>query len=240
MSNSLAIAAVTATLRNLLSQVATPRPGDPDNELSDTQVTTVAPDKAGTQEDHTQINLYLYQVMPSAAGRNLDGVGPGRTLGRPPGLALDLFYLVSVYGRGFSEVLAQRALGRAMSLLNSYPILLPDDLQAALPGADVHEQGERVRIHPHALGGEEMVRLWGTFQVKHRLSAAYRVSMVLIDHEAVPVLAPQVKVVGAAVLTVPTPPAPAAPTDGSGDSGDGGSGSSGSGDTGDLTGGGTA
>ncbi|MFO0579853.1 MAG: DUF4255 domain-containing protein [Polyangia bacterium] len=237
MSNSLAIAAVTATLRNLLLQVATPRPEDPDNELSDTQVTTVAPDRAGTQEDHTQINLYLYQVMPSAAGRNLDGLGPGRSLGRPPGLALDLFYLISVYGRGFSEVLAQRALGRAMSLLNSYPILSPDDLQAALPGADVHEQGERVRVHPHALGGEEMVRLWGTFQVKHRLSAAYRVSMVLIDHEAVPKLAPQVKTVGAAILTVPTLPVPAEATDSSSDSnstsGDGGS-------TGDMTGGGTA
>lgn len=232
MSNSLAIAAVTATLRNLLLQVATPRPEDPDNELSDTQVTTVAPDKAGLQEDHTQINLYLYQVLPSAAGRNLDGLGPGRTLGRPPGLALDLYYLVSVYGRGFSEVLAQRALGRAVSLLHSYPILPPDDLQASLPGADVHQQGERVRIHPHALGGEEMVRLWGTFQVKHRLSVAYRVSMVLIDHEAVPPLAPQVKTVGAAVLTVPTPPAPAEPAGDSG-SGDGGG-------TGDPAGGGTA
>lgn len=216
MSNSLAIAAVTATLRNLLAQVATVRADDPDNELSDTQVTTVTPDKAGAQEDHNQINLYLYQLLPNPAGRNLDGSGK---TGRAPGLSLDLYYLVSVYGRNHNEILAQRVLGRAMSLLHSHPTLLAADLAAAVPGADVQAQTERVRIHPHALGGEEMVRMWGTFQVKHRLSVAYRVGMVLIDHEAPGPVAPDVKQVAFGVAPDPTRPAAKPETTTSGDGG---------------------
>lgn len=196
MSNSLSIAAVTAALRNVLAQVATVRDSDPDNELSDTEITTVTPDKAGTTEDHNQINVYLYQVMPNPAGRNLDNGGKA---GGPPALALDLYYLVSVYGRNHNEILSHRLLGRAMSLLHSYPRLKPEDLQNALPGADVQEQNESVRIHPHALGGEEMVRMWGTFQVKHRLSVAYRAAVILIDHENPGLTAPQVTKIGVGV-----------------------------------------
>ena len=48
------------------------------------------------------------------------------------------------------------------------------------------------------LPSEEMVRLWGTFQVKFRLSVAYRAAIVLIDHEhseAVPPAPTEVRVV---------------------------------------------
>ena len=193
MSNSLSIAAVTAALRNVLAQVATVRDSDPDNELSDTEITTVTPDKAGATEDHNQINVYLYQVMSNAAGRNLDNAGKA---GGAPALALDLYYLISVYGRNHNEILSHRLLGRAMSLLHAYPRLKPEDLRSALPGSDVQEQSESVRIHPHGLGGEEMVRLWGTFQVKHRLSVAYRAAVVLIDHENPGPTAPQVTKIG--------------------------------------------
>lgn len=193
MSNSLSIAAVTAALRNVLAQVATVRDSDPDNELSDTEITTVTPDKAGATEDHNQINVYLYQVMSNPAGRNLDNTGKA---GGTPALALDLYYLISVYGRNHNEILSHRLLGRAMSLLHAYPRLKPEDLRNALPGSDVQEQNESVRLHPHGLGGEEMVRLWGTFQVKHRLSVAYRAAVVLIDHENPGPTAPQVTKIG--------------------------------------------
>lgn len=184
MSNPLSIAAVTAALQALLARVAAP--GSADSELSDTQVTTLPPDKAGMQEDHNQINLFLFQVQPNAPGRNLDGRG---LPGRPPALALDLFYLLTVYGRSSNELLSHRLLGRAMSLLHSYPVLAPEQIESALPGSNLSAQSERVRVLPHAISTEEISRFWSTFQTKYRLSVAFRVSAVLIDHE-VPVTDP--------------------------------------------------
>jgi hypothetical protein len=180
MSNLLSIAAVTATLRNLLAKVAVPSAGESDTELSDTQVTTLPLDKAGTQDDHNQINLFLYQVAPNGAGRNLDGrCQPGR----PPGLALDLFYMVTVYGRNSSDILSHRLLARAMSLFHSYAVLPPNDMAASLPDNDLYASSERVRINPHNMANEEMVRMWSTFQVKYRLSVVYRIGPVILDNE---------------------------------------------------------
>src|SRR3569832_804404 len=155
MSNPLSIAAVTATLRNLLANVSVPLPAETDTDLSDTQVTTLPPDKSGLTEDHNQVNLFLYHVSPNAASRNLDGQGKA---GKPPALALDLLYMVTVYGRNSSDLLSQRLLGRAMSLLHSYPILSGADILAALPGSNLDQQPDRVRIVPHNISNEEMVR----------------------------------------------------------------------------------
>lgn len=182
MSNSLAITAVTAALRSRLSAVTAALPGETTSELSDTLVTTLPPDKAGLAEDHSQVNLFLYQVQPSAPGRNLDGRG---LAGRKPALALDLFYLVTFYGRNHGELLSQRLLGRVMSLLHSNPTLDAQEIEEAMRGtvSDLHQSGDRIRIVPHSMSSEEMVRLWGTFQVKYRLSVVYRVGIVLLDHE---------------------------------------------------------
>src|SRR3954447_24928921 len=109
MSNPLSLAAATSTLRNLLARVAIPLPGEADTDLADTVVTTLPPDKAGQSEDHNQINLFLYQLQPNSAARNRDS--QGRT-GGLPGLALDLFFLVTVYGRSGSDILSQRLMGR--------------------------------------------------------------------------------------------------------------------------------
>lgn len=165
MSNSLSITAVTAALRSRLGAVTAALPGETTSELSDTLVTTLPPDKAGLAEDHSQVNLFLYQVQPSAPGRNLDGRGQA---GRKPALALDLFYLVTFYGRNTSELLSQRLLGRVMSLLHSNPTLDAQEVEEAMRGtvSDLHQSGDRVRIVPHVMSSEEMVRLWGTFQVK--------------------------------------------------------------------------
>ena len=180
MSSTLSVAAVTAALRNRLTVVSSPLPGETTTDLSDTQVTTLPPDKAGLQEDHNQINLFLYQIQPSPSGRNLDSRGQA---GRKPALALELLYLVTFYGRNANEILTQRLLGRAMSLLHSAPALAPAELAAALPGSDLDKATDLVRLVPHLMPNEEMVRLWGTFQVKYRLSVAYRASIILIDHE---------------------------------------------------------
>lgn len=194
MSNSLAIAAVTATLKNLLSKVTDPLPGDPlpdPGDLSDAWVSTKPPDKArDPQEPNSQLNLFLYQTQTNAAFRNYPM--PGATAdgedGQPP-LPLDLYYLVSAYGRGGDDMLAHRMMGRAMTILHDNADLAREDIRAALAGNDLYRQVERVRIVPHQLNIEELSKLWTTFQTAFRLSASYHVSVVLIDSPK-PAIAP--------------------------------------------------
>ncbi|MEM6398646.1 MAG: Pvc16 family protein [Cyanobacteria bacterium P01_D01_bin.116] len=176
MSNSLAIATVTATMRNLLMQVTS------DPELVDTGVTTQPLDRAYSNNGANQLNLFLYQTMPNAAWRNQEipqRTKPGET-GQPP-LALDLFYLITAYGRNDDEILSNRVLGAAMSVLHNHPLLGTTEIRNALPENDLHQQIERIRIIPHSLSLEELSKLWTTFQTQYRISAAYQASVVLID-----------------------------------------------------------
>lgn len=184
MSNSLAIAAVTATLSSLLDhRINASAADDPSTDpgLAGTGISTKSLDKARTGSTN-QLNLFLYQTAVNAAWRNMDM--PRRTRpneqGQPP-LALSLHYLITAYGNGDDEVLGQRVLGRAMSVLHDHALLGPQEIKAALSGSDLGDQIERVRITPMALSVEEISKLWTVFQTAYRLSAAYEVSVVLID-----------------------------------------------------------
>jgi len=180
MSNSLAIGAVTATLRNLLDKGISAEGGG-------LHTTTLPPEKAqtfGQADGAGRINLFLYQTHINAAWRNMDMPGqikPNET-GQPP-LALDLFYLLTAYERddGDSSVIAHRLLGRAMRVLHDHPLLGADEIRTALPHNDLADQIERIRITPQPMPVEEFSKLWTTFQVGYRISAAYQVSVVLID-----------------------------------------------------------
>ena len=180
MSNALSIAAVTATLRNLLTQGIQMEP-----TLVDTTVTTMLPDRARASSDTAnQVNLFLYQAMVNASWRNLDvpnRVRPGET-GFPP-LALNLYYLVTAYGRDNdqSEPFSHELLGRAMSILHDHPVLGPAEIQAALPGNDLYTQIERIRFTMQPLGVEEIYRLWTGFQTPYRTSVSYEATVVLIE-----------------------------------------------------------
>ncbi|MGK7911158.1 MAG: DUF4255 domain-containing protein [Synechococcus sp.] len=183
MSNSLAIAAVTATLRNLLNDTQKGLPA----ELADAAVTTKPLDKAGNGNGSNEgssnlVNLFLYQTEPNAAWRNMEmpiQVKPGET-GQPP-LALNLYYLITAYGKGDEDILAHRLLGKAMSIFHDRPVLGRAEIEAALPGNNLYQQVERVRITPQPMSSEEMSKLWATFQTQYRISAAYQVAVVLID-----------------------------------------------------------
>jgi len=190
MSNSLAIAAVTATLKDILAAVAHPLPGDPDpdSDLADAFCTTRPPDKARTSEDVNQLNLFLFQTLQNAALRNAfipQQVRPGEQGFSP--LALNLQYVLTAYGRNFDELLSHRLLGRAMSLLNDHAILFPGDithaLSGGLAGADLAFQIEHVRIVPRTVSTEETSKLWTMFQTPYRLSASYEAQVVLIDSQ---------------------------------------------------------
>lgn len=199
MSSALALASVTAVLRNLL-----------DNAVVDGTVTsavggrvtvgTLAPDRVpiGTEET-AQLNLFLYRIAPNVGWRNeqlpsRDQRGERRT--NPP-LALDLFYLLTAYGKNDFE--AEILLGYAMQMLHETPVLtremirrtftpgtpLPGDVLppavGALSGSDLADQIEQIKLTPHPMDVEEMSHLWSALQAHYRPSAAYHVSVVLIE-----------------------------------------------------------
>ena len=183
MSNVLAIAATTRTLRNLLlAQIPTL-----DAELSDLEVTLQPPDIARKGISKSQLNLFLFQVVTNASWSNLDMPGrvrPGETA--PPALALNLHYLITAWGRGDSDIdaLSHRVLAAAMSTLHDRAVLDGTDIQNALPDNDLARQFERVRISQLPQNVEELSKLWTAFQTNYRVSAAYEAAVVLIDSQA--------------------------------------------------------
>ena len=134
MSTALAIAGVTAVLRDLLND------GLINHNVSgvlgsSVTVSVLAPDRVvpanGTES--SQINLFLYLVTPNPGWRNeglpsRDADGPQR-LTNPP-LALDLHYLLSAYSGG--DLHAEILLGYAMQLLHEMPVLTREAIRTAL------------------------------------------------------------------------------------------------------------
>ncbi len=193
MSNYLAIATVTATLREIVQEAALAAiPGAYVTLHRPEHMNTNAPEQAG-------INLFLYQVIPNTAlsnvdlpTRNVDG-----TLIQRPQAALDLYYLLSFQG---SELMQepQRLLGSTISALHANPILTADIISSTiektsyLAQSDLATQIERIKLAPLNLNLEELAKLWSVFyQIPYILSVAYYVSVVLIEAQVdVPVVKP--------------------------------------------------
>ncbi|MGE6761510.1 DUF4255 domain-containing protein [Corallococcus interemptor] len=176
MSNALAIAAVTATLRTLLFNHI-------QGETPDIDVTTLPPDKARDSEaTNHQLNLFLFQVTHNAALRNMELPTPGRTNegGFPP-LALRLSYMLTAYAPADDDIASHSLLGRAMLVLHDHAVLGPEEIRTALPGNDLYKQVERVRLTPETLSLEDVSKLWTAFQTQYRISVVYQVSAVLIE-----------------------------------------------------------
>lgn len=215
MSNSLAIAAVTTTLQAILQQNVML---DPD--LIDTQVTIVPLDQARGKNTFNQLNLFLYMVVRNAAWVNADmprQVKPGESAISP--LPLNLYYIVTAFGRDDDALqpFGHELLGKAMTVLYDHPVLSGDDIRAAtnatLPRNDLDRQLERVRITSHPLSIDELSKLWTGFAMQYRLSAAYEVSVTLLEsaratRAPLPVLTRGPKDAGFTSQADTTPPLP--------------------------------
>jgi hypothetical protein len=199
VSSALAIAGVTAVLKDLLDS------GLIDHDLSaigSVSVTAQPPDRVTTGQTETnQLNLFLYQVTPNLGWRNTAlpsrDVRGGR-VSNPP-LALDLHYLLTAYGA--ANFNAEVLLGYAMQLLHENPVFTRQQLRDALgppavvdgtilPGplgqlsaADLADQVEPIKVTPVYLGTEDLSKLWTAMQARYRPSMAYQVSVVLIQSE---------------------------------------------------------
>jgi hypothetical protein len=180
MSNSLAIAAITATLRNLIKTGI-------GSEVPGATVTTQPPDEVKIPGN--LINIFLYQTTINGAWRNRDmprQIKPGET--GPPPLALNLFYLLTAYGKNdaspeLPDLTSHRLLGRAMRVLHDHPVLSGAEIKSALSGNDLADQIEHVRITQQPVSLDDMSKLWMTFQSKYRISTAYQVAVVLIESQ---------------------------------------------------------
>jgi len=198
MSNTLAVAAITSTIRYVLERaLQAPHPGP----VGGATVTTLRPDRLSDTALVTTpgINVYLYDVRPNHAWDLTDLPTRGRdgSFVRRPMAALDLHYLLTYYGE--DEYLdAQRLLGRSVLALAVTPILTRDVVAAAIAAysadvstafldeSDLADQIERVKIAPFVLSLEETSKLWGTFSTPHQLSQTYVATAALMEAEVAP------------------------------------------------------
>jgi hypothetical protein len=177
MSNSLAIAAVTVILSDLLiNQV-----NQEDPTFDDLKISSKPPDLARGTEIVNQLNLFLYQTTLNSAWRNSDPRQVNRGGNGQPPLGLTLHYLITAYGIHNEDIASHLLLGRAMRVFHDHSLLNTDNVKDLIEGSDLSQQIEKIRIVPQPLSLEEMSKLWTIFQAPYRISAAYEVSVVLID-----------------------------------------------------------
>lgn len=198
MSTAQAIAAVTAALKDVLSNGLVAQKVPP--VLGDVAVSALPPDlldPPGSAQVN-RLNLFLYRVEPNAALRNVGPPGrgaAGRRSTHVP-LALDLHYLLVAYGT--EELHGEILLGHGMKLLHETPVLTRDAIRRSLappvaaasePGAsprgalfntELAEHMEPVRITPTLLTVDELTRLWSALQCRYRTAAPYLASVVLL------------------------------------------------------------
>lgn len=193
MSTFLAIGAVSAVLRNLI-ETSIGRHGLASVLGGEPAVSGLPPDRieAG-QASPDRINLFLFQATENAAWRNADlpsRNGRGDRIANPK-LALDLHYLVTAYGS--ADYRAEVLLGHAMYVFHETPVLTrqavrdalaamtPGPLADALAAARLADQIEQVKIVPRVLSVEEVSKIWTALQSQYRTTAAYHVSVVLVE-----------------------------------------------------------
>ena len=208
MANALAIAAVTAVLRDLLNDGLINHNLDSAFEF---QVTSAPPDRIITEPAGNRLNLFLYRVSPNSGWSN-ERYPSRNSAGEAcanPYLALDLHYMLSAYGN--QDLNAEILIGYGMQVLHDTPVLGRAQIRASLgapspvattilPAAfqelaadDLADQIEQVKISPNYLDLEEMSRLWTAFNSPLRTSSLYQVTTVLIESERSTRSAPPVR-----------------------------------------------
>jgi hypothetical protein len=227
VSNALAFAGVTAVLKDLLDT------GMIDHEVTDIMgqgvtVSAVAPDVIQLgNEMGARLNLFMHQATPNAAWRNAgypsrDATGR-RTVNAP--LAVDLHYLLTAYSN--ADLQAEVLLGYAMQLFHETPVLargairtalnppnppvtgavLPSVYQA-LRASDLADQYEQIKITPSVMNTEELSKLWTALQSRYRPTAAYQVTVVLIESQRqarspLPVLSRNIPLQSSVIAPIP-------------------------------------
>jgi Pvc16 N-terminal domain len=181
MNRHRTVAAITAAFGQIVEQAATAA-------VADAGIQFARPDTAGAEP---KVFIYLYQVTPNAAARNLDL--PVRssdgTARQRPFVALDLHYLLTFVGDE-KKLQPQRMLGSVVGAVHSRPLLSPQEIRRAqasatdpaLIGDDLDVPVVDVRFTPLGLSLEDLSKVWSVFfQTPYALSVVYRASMALLE-----------------------------------------------------------
>jgi Pvc16 N-terminal domain len=185
VSNFLAIATVTATLRRILEQ----RIG---MEVPGTIVTAQPPDTIATPAPDS-LNIFLYQITWNNGYNNFDlpsRNSKGELVGQPL-VGLNLYYLLTPYNAANDDLQSHRILASAIRMLHETPVLSRDAItatvnamQAALAGSDLAAQTELVKVTPQPISLEELTKIWSSiFQSRYRTSVAFLATVVLLHSE---------------------------------------------------------
>lgn len=174
MSDFAGLAAVSATLRNLL-RARMEQPPVP--------VTIAPPDVEVTGTTGRRVNLYLYQVTKNGhlANQEIPNLGHPADYGQPP-LPLDLHYLLTAYGNSETgvdaDLEAQQILGDAMRALHEAPIVTASPIL----DARLTSEFEKVKVTLQPMSLEQLSSIWAAFsETNFRRSVAYLVSVVQIE-----------------------------------------------------------
>jgi hypothetical protein len=202
MSNFLAIATVTAALRQMLKAAV-------DVDVPGAAVNTRRPqDPAGTSG--LGIDIYLFQVRAQRGLRNDDlpvRDAAGALVERSVAV-LDLDFLLTFFGDE-ATLEPQRLLGCAVRALEERPLLskklirdtVANPAFSFLSASDLGDADEMVRFSLSPLSLEDLSKLWSVFfQVPHSLTLAYRASVVRIEGIETPSPALPVREFGAHIL----------------------------------------
>lgn len=213
MANALALASVTAVLKDLLNDGLANANLDAIGQFS---VTSLPLDRVTSADDDpiNRLNIFMWHATRNAAwssqrlpARSADGARIDS-----PYLALDLQFILTATGS--EDLHAEILLGYAMQIMHEAPVLTRDAIRLSLGGAggpvdaallpaaqqfiiasDLADQFEQIRITPavpdkeHPMQLEGLSNLWSAFSAPLRPSALYHVSCVLIESQT-PVRSP--------------------------------------------------
>jgi hypothetical protein len=201
MTGALAIASVTAVLKDLLGNGLVTYTEI--TSVGEVSVSALPPDRIATGgEERTQLNLFMYRVAPHAALPRVAATqGSASTPPEQPPhplLGLELSYLLTAYG--VQELHAELLLGCAIQLLQETPVLSRDMIrralqssetkngtglitpaQAVLSASNLADQVEQIKVTPQFLSFEDLAKLWSAFQARYRPSVSYQVSAVIMN-----------------------------------------------------------
>lgn len=182
MSHRLAIAGVTAALKGLISDALA---GPDIASIGGCVLSARPPDGSPTGDPHANmLNLFLYRLGDDGARRSATppaGDARGGRWGATP-VALDLHYLISVYGA--RDMNAEVVIGHARQCLDDSPLIDRDRLRGALGPLAMTgfaDRIEQLRITPEPLSIEDLSRIWTMIRAPYRLSIGYRVTALLRD-----------------------------------------------------------
>lgn len=183
------LSVVTDTLKRLIDTEWPNAPlWTPATPLFAVDVSGLSPD-AVRQGQGAQLSLYLYHIEEDKATESLFWGAAAQSAGGPPlryqPLALDLYYLLSVYAEG-NYVHEQQAMSIAIRVFHENPVV---------SGVGPDGRPWQVTLTLERRSYDELSRLWQATTSALRLSAVYRASVVLLEPEQTPPPAPPVSVI---------------------------------------------